>query len=138
MKLRKILLEDTLPQKSNPEFLQDCSLDPVVDAQLQKLGEGQYGEEVGEDKTGLITSNIANLVKNADKLFDIQGTILRRAINYVRKNNPEISDDIEVSLEEDFGLTLKDIDEKEDLYHQQTPEGGAAGPGESTSGGGGA
>lgn len=94
-------------------------------------------QEVGEDKTGLITSNIANLVKNADKLFDIEGTILRRAINYVRKNNPEISDDIEVSLEEDFGLTLKDIDEKEDLYHQQTPEGGAAGPGESTTGGGG-
>lgn len=70
--------------------------------------------------------HVARMVENYDNLFDIRGTMLRRALNFVKSGYGDSqADQLEDTLERDFKVSL----EKKDIeYDAIPPNASGAGP----------
>lgn len=108
-----------------PEY-ENSSLDAAVDAKITKA-EADCKTEEGTLDPNKMASEIARIVNQYASILDIEGTIARRALNYLSKENPSNSKSVEKILQDQFSIST-DPGYNPDFQGSTAPPGAGAGP----------
>lgn len=151
--LRRLLKEDPTLQPGNVEKLANDSVDVALDSYFKKAADtlgmtGDANKERAEDGDGQqdfsvvdFASDVANLVDRANQLLDLDGTIARRAYNYVSENHgPDAAENFKQTIEANFQIFIEPQPDGEGERNFNNPAAvgaGAGSGGEAAQGGGG-
>ena len=147
------LVEQPILQPGNVEKLANDSVDVALDGYFKQSAEtldltGGANKERAEDGEGQqdfsvvdFASDIANLVERANDLLDLDGTVARRAYNYVVQNHgPDAAENFKQVLEGNFQIYIEpqpDAEGERNFNNPAAVGAGAGSGGEAASGGGG-
>lgn len=107
-----------IPKAGDPSLYSSDSLDSSVDAYLvDKMGDGPEA----------IAENIANLVHNFTNVIDLEGTVIRRCLNAVTKNDPDAKNAVLQVLRSNFDLDVDGAIDADDEFDQENVPGGKNG-----------
>lgn len=150
---KKRLAEAPVLQPGNVEKLANDSVDVALDAYFKQSAEtlgltGGANKERSEDGEGQqdfsvvdFASDVANLVDRANELLDLDGTMARRAYNYVSENHgPDAAENFKQVLESNFQIfieTQPDMEGERNATRPAAIGAGAGSGGEAAQGGGG-
>jgi hypothetical protein len=150
---RRKLREAPVLQPGNIEKLANDSVDVALDSYFKQSAEtlgltGGANKERSEDGEGQqdfsvvdFASDIANLVERAVELIDLDGTMARRAYNYVSENHgPDAAENFKQVLEGNFQIYIEpqpDMEGERNAMRPAAVGAGAGSGGEAATGGGG-
>ena len=152
-KPRRKLREAPVLQPGNVEKLANDSVDVALDSYFKQSAEtlgltGGANKERAEDGEGQqdfsvvdFARDVANLVERAVELIDLDGTMARRAYNYVSENHgPDAAENFKQVLEGNFQIYIEPLPDMEGERNALRPVAigaGAGSGGEAAQGGGG-
>lgn len=150
---KKRLAEAPVLQPGNVEKLANDSVDVALDAYFKQSAEtlgltGGANKERSEDGEGQqdfsvvdFASDVANLVDRANELLDLDGTMARRAYNYVSENHgPDAAENFKQVLEGNFQIFIEaqpDMEGERNAMRPAAVGAGAGSGGEAAQSGGG-
>lgn len=151
--LKRLLKEEPVLQPGNVEKIANDSVDIALDSYFKQSAEtlgltGGANKERAEDGEGEqdfsvvdFATDVANLVERANELLDLDGTIGRRAYNYVNENHgPDAAENFKQVIEGNFQIFIDSQPDAEGERNFNNPAAvgaGAGSGGEAASGGGG-
>lgn len=151
--LKRLLKEEPVLQPGNVEKLANDSVDVALDSYFKKSAEtlgltGDANKEKAEEGEGQqdfsvvdFASDIANVVERANELLDLDGTIARRAYNYVSENHgPDAAENFKQVIEANFQIFIEpqpDAEGERNFNNPAAVGAGAGSGGEAAQGGGG-
>lgn len=152
-KPRRSLRETPVLQPGNVQKLANDSVDVALDSYFKQSAEtldltGGANKERSEDGEGQqdfsvvdFASDVANLVERANQLLDLDGTMARRAYNYVSENHgPDAAENFKQVLEGNFQIFIEpqpDMEGERNAMRPAAVGAGAGSGGEAAQGGGG-
>ncbi len=151
--LKRILKEEPMLQPGNVQKLANDSVDVNLDSYFKKAVDtldltGNANKEKAEEGEGEqdfsvvdFANDIATLVERVEQLVDLNGTIARRAYNYVTQNHgPDAAENFKQVLEGNFQIYIEAQPDAEGERNFNNPPAAGAGSGsggEAAQGGGG-
>jgi hypothetical protein len=148
-----LLKEEPVLQSGNIEKIANDSVDLALDSYFKQSSEtlgltGGANKERAEDGEGKqdfsvidFATDVANLVERANELLDLDGTISRRAYNYVNENHgSDAAENFKQVIESNFQIFIDSQPDAEGERNFNNPAAvgaGAGSGGEAASGGGG-
>lgn len=151
--LKRLLKEEPVLQPGNIQKLANDSVDVNLDSYFKKAVDtldltGNANKEKAEEGEGEqdfsvvdFANDIATLVERAEQLVDLNGTIARRAYNYVTENHgPDAAENFKQVLEGNFQIyieTQPDAEGERNFNNPPAIGAGSGSGGEAAQGGGG-
>lgn len=152
-KSMKRLLEAPAVLPGDVQKLANDSVDVGLDSYFKKAADtlnmtGDVNKERAEDGEGEqdfsvvdFASDVANLVDRTNTLLDLDGTIARRAYNYVSQNHgPDAAENFKQVLQANFDIYMEsqpDMEGERNALRPAAAGAGAGAGGEGATGGGG-
>lgn len=151
--LKRLLKEEPALQPGNVQKLANDSVDVNLDSYFKKAVDtldltGNANKEKAEEGEGQqdfsvvdFANDIATLVERVDTLVDLNGTIARRAYNYVTQNHgPDAAENFKQVLEGNFQIYIEaqpDAEGERNFNNPPAVGAGSGSGGEAAQGGGG-
>ncbi len=151
--MKRLLKEQPALQPGNVEKLANDSVDVALDGYFKQSADtlgltGDANKEKAKDGEGDqnfsvvdFASDIASLIDRADQLLNLNGTIARRAFNYVSQNHgPDAAENFKQVIEANFQIFVEpqpDMEGERNFNNPPAVGAGAGSGGEAASGGGG-